>query len=439
MGFDMNGVFNVIAALFLGGAIVFAGHTWSQNSVGNGMDEAELEAFKANTIKEVKAQLAESGQCVSEDRLAAVKASCGGSVQLGALEQPYASGVAISGLNGDDLSAYNGQGGPSDGDDTSGKPVDKPDSNEFFTENTRMQKSATSAPVDKPDSNQFFTENKRLIDKPDSNQFFTENKRLIDKPDDGPFFTENQPMDPCLRPDGSVYTGPGTAQDPFAAEDPCLIRQAEDVPFGIIDGPAPVPYTDPCIRSDGTIYTGPGTVTDPNSAEDPCLTEQRFATQDITDPCLNPDGSVYTGPGTAQDPFASANPCLPADIYAETTPYGIQPGPEPERYADPCLEGSARTSGDLLGAGDPCVTETREPVTTPDIYVPPVQVAGDPQTPVIPPVTTPRPNTFVSPYQVVGPRPNIPGLGTFGPQPTIPDGGSDYTRPMMMTMNMYGD
>ncbi|NHK27283.1 hypothetical protein FF098_005145 [Parvularcula flava] len=108
-----------------------------------------------------------------------------------------------------------------------GKPVDKPDTQRFYTENK---------PIDKPDSQRYYTENKR-IDKPDTDRYFTENRRL-DKPDSPNFYTENQPLpenrytpldNPCLREDGTVYTGPGTVDNPFADTNPCLVEQIPPV------------------------------------------------------------------------------------------------------------------------------------------------------------------------------------------------------------------
>jgi len=106
--------------------------------------------------------------------------------------------------------------------------VDKKDSKTFYTENSK--------PVDKPDTQRYYTENKR-IDKPDTDRYFTENRRL-DKPDSPNFYTENQPLpenrytpvdNPCLREDGTVYTGPGTVDNPFADTNPCLIEQVPPV------------------------------------------------------------------------------------------------------------------------------------------------------------------------------------------------------------------
>lgn len=107
------------------------------------------------------------------------------------------------------------------------KPVDKPDSQRYYTE---------TKPIDKPDTQRYYTENKR-IDKPDTDRYFTENRRL-DKPDSPNFYTENQtlpenrytPLDnPCLREDGTIYTGPGTIDNPFADSNPCLVEQIPPV------------------------------------------------------------------------------------------------------------------------------------------------------------------------------------------------------------------
>ena len=68
--------------------------------------------------------------------------------------------------------------------------------------------------------------NAKLVDKPDGNKFFTRNKRLIDKPDTADandYFTEAKRFaNPCLHSDGTPYTGPGTVDNPFAEENPCL-------------------------------------------------------------------------------------------------------------------------------------------------------------------------------------------------------------------------
>lgn len=67
--------------------------------------------------------------------------------------------------------------------------------------------------------------NAKLIDKPDGTNV-TRNNRLIDKPDTADandYFTEEKRFaNPCLHSDGTPYTGPGTVDNPFAEENPCL-------------------------------------------------------------------------------------------------------------------------------------------------------------------------------------------------------------------------
>ena len=83
---------------------------------------------------------------------------------------------------------------------------------------------------DKPDSAQSFAANTKQTDKPDDGKFFTANSEKIDKPDDGDFFTDRQTassLDPCIKADGTRYTGPGTVTNPFDTSNPCL-PQATD-------------------------------------------------------------------------------------------------------------------------------------------------------------------------------------------------------------------
>ena len=122
---------------------------------------------------------------------------------------------------------------------TDAKPVDKPDSDKYYTE---------AKPVDKPDSERFYTESKPL-DKPDTDRYFTEN-RPLDKPDTDQFYTATTPLPgrdyagveaPCLRPDGTPYTGPGTVQNPFAPENPCLVEETPVAPILVQQELPPVP------------------------------------------------------------------------------------------------------------------------------------------------------------------------------------------------------
>lgn len=447
----MNGVLNVIAALVLGGGVVWAGHSISQSQSAGAMSEAEAEAFKERTIQEVKAEMAGScGECC--DELTDLKAMCSAGDRLGGLEEPYTStatarggststatptttssqsyeapvktavlGASVDGTENNTVKWQEGQG----------KLVDKKDNSPYFDENTRLSSSstATQKPVDKPDNSPYFDETTRLssssttqqplVDKPDTSPYFTENKRIdgkpIDKYDDSPYFDENTRLtqvDPCLNPDGTPYTGPGTAQDPFADTNECYAG-VEDYEIAEID--------DPCVI-DPVTGEAKGSRFDPVTGEDPCLTDQRFAV-DIPqqDPCLNPDGTVYTGPGTAQDPYAATNECN----------FGVEPY-EFAESTDPCAEGVANSTSDgyaLLESGDPCVTDTREgEVVVAEVPNEVVNVPNEvyfPETPVqpetTPPSSEPVRTAWTSPYQ------SIPTGWSFGPQPTIPRGGSDYS------------
>lgn len=414
----MNGVLNIIAALVLGGAAVYAGHTWTQNNNSQTMNKEEIAAFKANTISEVRKELADSGQCVSRAELATSNGNnCAGNLELGALEQPYAAGVALREMprkamgsistqatleatQKNQIASFNGQGGG---------PEDQAEIDRIVYGDGEK-----TALLDKPDEKRFFTENKRLIDKPDSKEFFTENKRLIDKPDNGAYFTDNKRLNdaPCRRADGSEYTGPGTAQDPFADDSPCLGTQDyANLPFS--DS-----YKDPCASNQfGSAGVGnAGSVNNAGSGNnagleggesDPCLTSQTFA-----------DNGPYE--------VAANNPYEVAD----NTPYGIDGFDlDNDPYQDPCLVGN--NGGSLPGAGNPCTTSVIDSGRQTDG----VQIAEGPQTPVTNPdrpvtlaqndsTTTPRPG-YTSPYQDFGgPR---PGFGGFGPRPSTPRGGSDYT------------
>ncbi|MEM6650926.1 MAG: hypothetical protein AAF603_11820, partial [Pseudomonadota bacterium] len=118
--------------------------------------------------------------------------------------------------------------------------------------------------VAKKDDGKFFTQNKVLTAKKDDGKFFTANKKRVAKKDDGQFFTLNgqeADLDPCVKADGTPYVGPGTAINPFAPENPCLL-QATDGSFEIVE--APIIPQDPLPEDDGRYglplppgFTGP--------------------------------------------------------------------------------------------------------------------------------------------------------------------------------------
>ncbi len=100
------------------------------------------------------------------------------------------------------------------------------------------------------------TRNPVQKDKVDGKPKMIANKAKIDKPDDGPFFTTDAKdtglFDPCLKSDGTHYEGPGTALNPFAAENPCL-PQATAESFDVARS-----ETLPIAESDVTPETGDG-------------------------------------------------------------------------------------------------------------------------------------------------------------------------------------
>ncbi len=366
----MNGALNVFAALVLGGAIIAGGWIFSRNQEAEALTPLQLAEFKEEYIKEAQ----ESAVASCDAQLAEASANCQAEIgRLGALEQPYTSGIAVSDI---DKKASDGPqvdtgrtatssetyvadrktavlGASLGGDDSGAQAVDKPDSNQYFTENRRLRDTEGPNPIDKPDSNQFFTENRTIDGKP------------IDKPDSSDYFTEYKPLkDPCVRDDGTVYTGPGTADDPFAVGDPCLSVQQ---------------YADPCTYADGTPYTGPGTASDPNALGNPCLVEQQFAYK-------------------------------------------------PPDFDDPCKEGRMLPQiNEFLQETDPCVTEVTEipdrVVDVPQVGIPPVIT---PDTPAQPPVVAQLPPAWTSPYQTYGPE---------FPRTTLGPRGSDY--PVQMSMLNY--
>ena len=442
----MNGLFNVIACALLGAGIIGGAWMWTNRDSAEVMSPQELAAFKEQVREEVQAENA-----MNCDEMA--KACETDLTKFSEMEQPYASGVAV--LNGDATTAQPTTASaqptatPSDsfvseprtavlaasfgGDDeeteegsstqtTSSGLIDKPDTNEYFTENRTLRNGeATSSPT------------AGLVDKQDTQQYFTENRRTdgspIDKPDDSQYFTEAKPFnDPCIRDDGTVYTGPGTASDPFAEGDPCLTQQrfAEQTLVDKYDDGEYftefTPFEDPCIREDGTVYTGPGTASDPMAAGDPCLTQQQFAQQtpsytfeEYQDPCINADGSRYTGPGTASDPMAAGDPCLTGQQFAGgISPYTF------EEFEDPCKEGRMMPGGnDFLGEADPCVTDVRTPPEQfAEVPSSPQPIQTVPQQPIDGGTYT-TPYGYTSPYGQYGP--NFPRT-TLGPR------GSDYPR-----------
>ncbi len=283
----MNGITNIIAALILGGAIIWGVHTYqSGKSAGEadisakpGMSAVEIEAFKAQTLAQVRSEM--ESQCAAQ--VAAAASSCD-SERLGAIDLDQGISAEETGMGGAETYEAN----PRTAVLAAEYGGDENEQNEQADENIFANQ---SAPIDKPDSKNFYTEDQPmpadsptagLVDKPDSKNFFTEERRtdgssptagLVDKPDDGKFFTENTPMPepgPC-----QIDPETGIARpfiDPVTGLDLCVTTQTQTATY---DYPPETP--DPCVRADGNIYTGPGTAQDPYAPGDPCVTKWREA------------------------------------------------------------------------------------------------------------------------------------------------------------------
>ncbi len=277
----MNGITNVIAALILGGAVIWGVSTFQSKKEAEPMSAAEVEAFKQRAMAEVKAQMEQS--CSAE--IAAIREACSserlGAIDLGTPEDPYPQTTSEDPVDGVEIASEEAYAsGVSSGETYSADPQTA-----VLAANYGGDETQTNSKVDKPDSNRYFTEDRRLetssptaglVDKPDSGKYFTETKTidgsspiagLIDKPDSGQFWTEDKPMNPCLREDGTVYTGPGTAQDPFAEGDPCLVTEKF----------AEQEITDPCYVDPQTGLR-PGYDPSLYPDGDPCITEWREET-----------------------------------------------------------------------------------------------------------------------------------------------------------------
>ncbi|WP_306253586.1 hypothetical protein [Parvularcula sp. IMCC14364] len=401
----MNGLFNVIACALLGAGIVGGAWIWTNRDSAEVMTPQDLAAFKEQVREEVQAEAT-----LNCDEMA--KACETDLTKFSDLEQPYASGVAVSNGASTETEMAAAQPTATSSDSFVSEPRTAVLAASFGGNDEEADAQNTTAPsqssgttlVDKPDTNDYFTENRTLrngettssptaglIDKQDTQQYFTENRRTdgtrVDKPDDSQYFTEFKAFDdPCIRDDGSAYTGPGTASDPFAEGDPCLTQQrfAEQPLVDKYDDgdyyTEFTPFQDPCIRQDGSIYTGPGTATDPLAAGDPCLTQQQFA--------------------------------------QEIPPYTF------EEFEDPCKEGRMMPgNNDFLGEADPCVTDVRTPpeqfAEVPPAPQPIQTVPQQPTQPFQPSEPGTYTSGYTSPYGQYGP--NFPRT-TLGPR------GSDYPR-----------
>lgn len=308
----MNGVLNVAAALIAGTAMVVTGYVATGQSGSYQMSEDELQAFRARAVADVKAELAwERDQGLAcRSALTATKSSCSA-----------------------DLAAYTGVGGPEGRDMTeavqtahyamvqqtecteldirlgvpecvNGGTAAKDDFQDMEKPAAAATTKAPQSGADKKDDGDYFTETMRLEndrpqtrpDKADDSRYFTENTRMekprydkVDKKDDGAFFTDTTRLqdytvndyaavpapDPCRREDGSAYTGPGTYQNPFADENPCLVPYEEVLPETGVrnwEYAETTTYDDPCLEGSGTLGGGSYDASRyPNG--DPCATD----------------------------------------------------------------------------------------------------------------------------------------------------------------------
>ncbi len=239
----MNGFLNVLAALIIGAAIIWFGSQYVKSQNEATIAEQQVEELKSDAIEEAKAEM--DANCEGEE--------CS---ELAQPEDPYVQGVAVTGLedtnteNGDSSSEASANTQEQDNADMLASLYDGDRSTDEVAEDeapTSTEAGGTDTTGVKPEN--FYTKDQmvdgKLVSKPDTNKFFTEDQ-MVDgkiakgadkKDDDCRYFTEERqmaecirkppvpklpPVDPCKRADGTMYTGPGTAKNPLADEDPCL-------------------------------------------------------------------------------------------------------------------------------------------------------------------------------------------------------------------------
>ncbi len=255
----VNGLSSILGAAVLGGAVIFVGHTMTKDKAGD--EGPKSKTFYDQVLQDAKTEA--PADIIEADAITADAITDGVQVAAAATQEAIPTDEEVV----DPLSTPENtqadwweeqQGSAAE---TQAAPESNSSDAAMSAADTAMQQVTEIQTEDGVDEAQTATDplagplvgmaqpaandaaktptvgkavfrNASLVSKPDSNKYFTQNKRLIDKPDNGDYFTENkrfvsndppeQFKSPCQHSDGTPYTGPGTVDNPFAPENPCL-------------------------------------------------------------------------------------------------------------------------------------------------------------------------------------------------------------------------